>query len=35
MRDVTYDEDRSQIGTGNGLRVMAKPAQPGHYRPVP
>jgi predicted transposase YbfD/YdcC len=23
IRDVTYDEDRSQIRTGNGLRIMA------------
>jgi len=23
VRDVTYDEDRSQIRTGNGPRVMA------------
>lgn len=23
VRDVTYDEDRSQVRTGNGPRVMA------------
>ncbi len=32
VRDVVYDEDRSQVRTGNGPRVMA--SQPGHHDPA-
>ena len=28
VRDVTYDEDRSQVRTGNGPRVMASATWP-------
>jgi len=33
VRDMDFDEDRSQVRTGNGPRVMAS-LQPGHHHPA-
>ena len=34
VRDMDWDEDRSQVRTGNGPRVMAS-LQPGHHHLAP
>ena len=35
VRDVTYQEDKSLVRTGNAPRVMAIAAQPGHQPAAP
>ena len=35
LRDTLYQEDKSQVRTRSGPRIMAAPAQPGHLRPAP
>ena len=35
VRDVSFDEDRSQVRTGNGPQIHGRPAQPRHHRATP